>query len=99
MEDGQLLCQILNLYEQASSTKVSQLFVNWGKMEAFTMGQWHRGAHPDYQMVCSGAEKCLGVELGTKEYQEKNWEDIVGKVRGKLSEWTWVLQGRVLVAS
>lgn len=44
----------------------------------------------------------MNVFLGSKEYQENNWEGAVEKVYAKLFNWTWVMpqlsyRGRVLV--
>ncbi|KAJ4946630.1 hypothetical protein JOQ06_024293, partial [Pogonophryne albipinna] len=35
--------------------------------------------------------KYLGVFLGNKSIVLRNWEDVIGKIEGKLSKWRWLL--------
>lgn len=46
----------------------------------------------------------LGVFIGNRQYQMKNWEGMLDKVSARLSKWEWLLpqlsyRGRVLVAN
>lgn len=49
-----------------------------------------------------GGLKYLGVFLGNDTFLQKNWENVVDRVNGRLSKWRWLLphmsyRGRVLV--
>lgn len=49
-----------------------------------------------------GALKYLGVFLGNEMFLQKNWDNVLEKVKGRLMKWKWLLpkmsyRGRVLV--
>ncbi len=98
--DIHTITKALKCYEKASSSKV-----NWDKSEALKVGQWREEKIPCLPGGLkwgSNGIKCLGVFLGTQQFQEKNWEGVMEKVCAKISKWRWLLpqmsyRGRVLV--
>ena len=83
---------------------ISSAKVNWAKSEALAVGSWSAGLPklPGGLMWKRGGFKYLGVYLGDKQTEEKNWEGVVEKVEAKLAKWRWLLpqmsyRGRVLI--
>ncbi|MBN3285380.1 YTX2 protein, partial [Polyodon spathula] len=98
--DVSALRDSLDIFQKASSAKV-----NWGKCSTFLSGEW-RGAGPPTlpQPLRWGGIgiKVLGVYLGERQYEFKNWEDLAEKVKGRLQCWRWLIpqlsyKGRVVV--
>ncbi|KAI4871736.1 hypothetical protein NFI96_008948, partial [Prochilodus magdalenae] len=74
-----VLSGILNEFQVLSSAKV-----NWGKSEAFLVGEW-KGDEPrlpDGLHWKKGGFKYLGVYLGDGEFMKKNWEDVLKRIKG-----------------
>ena len=92
----------LEVYQKASSAKV-----NWEKSGALQLGNWGGGTAPSLPGGLRWERegfKCLGVFLGTEEFQKRNWEGLLEKVCARMSKWKWLLpqlsyRGRVLVAN
>uniref|UniRef100_A0A671WHQ0 Reverse transcriptase domain-containing protein n=1 Tax=Sparus aurata TaxID=8175 RepID=A0A671WHQ0_SPAAU len=101
-EDVQHLRETLDMFQNASSARV-----NWSKSEALLVGPWRDQVAPS---LPGGLEwgreglKVLGVYVGTKNFEKKNWEGVKEKVCARLSKWKWLLlqlsyRGRVLVTN
>lgn len=76
--DIQTFIHSLAIYTSASSARVY-----WDKCESFLTGQWQEQGPPTLPgRLQSGKAllKYLGVFLGTKGFQNKNWEGVVEKV-------------------
>lgn len=84
---------------------VSSAKVNWGKSEAILVGESLQGLSLPGGLVWNrGGFKYLGVFLGDSHYVQKNWDDTVEKVKGRLNKWRWLLpkmsyRGRILVVN
>ncbi len=101
--DVNILIEAIGQYEKASSARV-----NWGKSEGLIIGQWKSGQGPPklpggLLWVRDGL-KMLGVFLGNKQFQNKNWEGMLEKVSARLLKWKSLLplmsyRGRVLVVN
>ncbi|KAL7870140.1 hypothetical protein AOLI_G00141280 [Acnodon oligacanthus] len=79
---------------------LSSAEVNWTKSEAVLAGEWD-GGEPALMWRRRGF-KYLGVYLGGSTCSVQNWDGVVEKVKGRLSEWKWLVpqvsyRGRVLV--
>lgn len=101
-DDVHVLEQKLALYEKASSAKV-----NWSKCESLILGEWRHEATPTLPAGLQWSKegmKCLGVFLGTDQFQNKNWDGLVEKINARLSRWKWIqpqlsYRGRALVVN
>ncbi|KAJ4946628.1 hypothetical protein JOQ06_024291, partial [Pogonophryne albipinna] len=98
-KDTDMLVNIVRDFSSASAARV-----NWRKSEALAVGEWSGGlpALPQNMIWKKDGLKYLGVFLGNKSIVLRNWEDVIGKIEGKLSKWKWLLpqisfKGRVLV--
>ncbi|KAK0147956.1 Transposon TX1 uncharacterized protein [Merluccius polli] len=83
---------------------VSAARVNWRKSEALAVGEWREGLPVLPQNLIWRREglRYLGVYLGNKDTERKNWEEIIQKVDNKLAKWRWLhpqisFRGRVLI--
>ncbi|KAK0138454.1 Transposon TX1 uncharacterized protein [Merluccius polli] len=83
---------------------VSAARVNWRKSEALAVGEWREGLPVLPQNLIWRREglRYLGVYLGNKDTERKNWEEIIQKVDKKLAKWRWLhpqisFRGRVLI--
>ncbi|KAI3363574.1 hypothetical protein L3Q82_012163 [Scortum barcoo] len=83
---------------------ISSARVNWGKSEAVVVGDRLGGQLrlPGGLMWKKGGLKYLGVFLGNEMFVEKNWENVLEKVKGRLEKWKWLVpkmsyRGRVLI--
>lgn len=68
------------------------------------MGNWQaeKPTLPCGMFWTKGGFKYLGVFLGDVITVEKNWENVLEKVQGRLARWNWLLtkmsyRGKVLV--
>jgi len=99
--DIQALLNLLKTFKKISSANI-----NWGKSEAFLIGDW-KNAKPKLPMGLQWGKigfKYLGVFIGDEVMTQKNWEGIIDKVKGRLDKWKWLLpkmsfRGRVLIAN
>ncbi|KAJ4946632.1 hypothetical protein JOQ06_024295, partial [Pogonophryne albipinna] len=98
-KDTDMLVNIVRDFSSASAARV-----NWRKSEALAVGEWSGGLPvlPQNMIWKKDGLKYLGVFLGNKSIVLRNWEDVIGKIEGKLSKWKWLLpqmsfKGRVLV--
>nr|BAC82605.1 pol-like protein [Tetraodon nigroviridis] len=99
--DVDVLSRLTDSFNVLSSARV-----NWRKSEALAVGEWRDGLPVLPQSLCWKRDgfKYLGVFLGDEDTEKKNWEDIPGKVEGKLNKWRWLksqmsYRGRVLVVN
>ncbi|XP_053533103.1 transposon TX1 uncharacterized 149 kDa protein isoform X1 [Ictalurus punctatus] len=97
--DVTILIDVLKDFEILSSAKVK-----WVKSEAILVGEWGGGQPtlPAGLAWKEGGFKYLGVYLGSTEFLNKNWEDVVEKIKGRLNRWKWLVpkmsyRGRTLV--
>ena len=87
--------------------KISSAKVNWNKSEALLIGKWDKGeilTFPQGLSVVKEGFKYLGVFLGDKQVQMKNWDGVLEKVKGRLGRWSWLLpkmsyRGRILICN
>ena len=98
-KDTDILVNIVREFSSASAARV-----NWKKSEALAVGEWSGGLPvlPQNMLWKKDGLKYLGVFLGNTSIVLRNWEDVIGKIEGKLSKWRWLLpqmsfKGRVLV--
>ncbi len=98
-KDVHSLFNVINDFTLVSSAKV-----NWKKCETLLVGKWNNGKPklPEGLVWGKGGLKYLGVFLGDDLTQQKNWEGIVEKIKGRLEKWKWLLsrmsyRGRILV--
>nr|BAC82609.1 pol-like protein [Danio rerio] len=97
--DVTLLLELMNDFKKISATKI-----NWSKSEALLVGNWHNAEPklPEGLTWTKQGFKYLGVFLGDELIMQKNFEDIIEKVRGRLERWKFLLskisyKGRVLI--
>ena len=97
--DIDVLVNTVNLFGCISSAKV-----NWGKSEAVMVGDRlvDQLRLPGGLVWKKGGLKYLGVFLGNEMFLQKNWDNVLEKVKGRLMKWKWLLpkmsyRGRVLV--
>lgn len=98
-KDIDTLVNTINQFSKISSAKI-----NWGKSEAVMVGDQlgDRLRLPGGLIWNKGGFKYLGVFLGNETFLLKNWDNILEKVKGRLTKWRWLLpkmsyRGRVLV--
>lgn len=99
--DVQTLLKLIRDFMLLSSAKV-----NWTKCETLLVGQWVDGKPnlPDGLVWGKRGIKYLGVFLGDDVTQQKNWEGVCEKIKGRLEKWKWLIpnmsyRGRVLVVN
>ncbi|KAJ4946299.1 hypothetical protein JOQ06_023967, partial [Pogonophryne albipinna] len=87
-KDTDILVDIVRDFSSASAARV-----NWRKSEALAVGEWSGGLPvlPQNMIWKKDGLKYLGVFLGNKSIVLRNWEDVIGKIEGKLSKWRWLL--------
>ncbi|KAJ4945904.1 hypothetical protein JOQ06_023582, partial [Pogonophryne albipinna] len=87
-KDADILVNIVRDFSSASAARV-----NWRKSEALAVGEWSGGLPvlPQNMIWKKDGLKYLGVFLGNKSIVLRNWEDVIGKIEGKLSKWRWLL--------
>ncbi|KAJ4946367.1 hypothetical protein JOQ06_024034, partial [Pogonophryne albipinna] len=87
-KDTDMLVNIVRDFSSASAARV-----NWRKSEALAVGEWSGGLPvlPQNMIWKKDGLKYLGVFLGNKSIVLRNWEDVIGKIEGKLSKWKWLL--------
>ncbi|KAJ4946174.1 hypothetical protein JOQ06_023844 [Pogonophryne albipinna] len=87
-KDTDILVNIVRDFSSASAARV-----NWKKSEALAVGEWNGGLPvlPQNMVWKKDGLKYLGVFLGNKSIVLRNWEDVIGKIEGKLSKWRWLL--------
>ncbi|KAJ4939394.1 hypothetical protein JOQ06_028843 [Pogonophryne albipinna] len=87
-KDTDILVDIVRDFSSASAARV-----NWRKSEALAVGEWSGGLPvlPQNMIWKKDGLKYLGVFLGNKSIVLRNWEDVIGKIEGKLSKWKWLL--------
>ncbi len=97
--DVEILTNLTDKYNNLSAAKI-----NWNKSEAVAVGNWPNGLPTLSQNLAWKKEglKYLGVFLGNKAMEKKNWEGVEDKICGKIKKWKWLLpqmsyRGRVLV--
>ena len=83
---------------------ISSAKVNWAKSEAVVVGAGLQGtlSLPGGLTWKKGGIKYLGVFLGEDCVLEKNWDNALEKIEGRLKKWKWLLpsmsyRGRTLV--
>uniref|UniRef100_A0A3B4TQD0 Reverse transcriptase domain-containing protein n=1 Tax=Seriola dumerili TaxID=41447 RepID=A0A3B4TQD0_SERDU len=81
---------------------ISSARINWQKSEALSIGSADELILPGGLIWKRGGLKYLGVFLGDQNTVLKNWEDILEKVKGRLSRWKWIVlnlsyRGRILI--
>ncbi|KAJ4923075.1 hypothetical protein JOQ06_027811 [Pogonophryne albipinna] len=87
-KDTDILVDIVRDFSSASAARV-----NWRKSEALAVSEWSGGLPvlPQNMVWKKYGLKYLGVFLGNKSIVLRNWEDVIGKIEGKLSKWKWLL--------
>lgn len=97
--DIDVLIRLANDYTVVSSAKI-----NWEKSEAFLVGGWSADVLtlPQGLLWKRDGIKYLGVFLGDEQFEKKNWEGVVDKMKGRLNKWKWLVpqlsyRGRVLI--
>lgn len=84
-------------------SEISSAKVNWEKSEALWVGDEPRGIIlPGGLTWKRGGIKYLGVYLGDQNTVDKNWENVLEKVEGRLKKWKCLFpkmsfKGRVLI--
>ncbi|XDV33218.1 hypothetical protein PO909_003724 [Leuciscus waleckii] len=98
-QDINRLTEIVENFGKISSSKV-----NWSKSSAFLMGDWkaENPILPGGMVWANRGFKYLGVFLGDETTMQKNWENVLERVQGRLGRWKWLLRkmsfrGRILV--
>lgn len=86
--DLQVLLKLIEKFMFVSSARI-----NCTKCETLLVGQWAGGKPklPDGLFWGKGGIKYLGVFLGDGLTQQKNWEGILEKIRGRLEKWRWLI--------
>lgn len=76
-----LLTNLFNYFNVWSSARV--------KSEALICGKWTEGKQnlPDGLTWKSDGFKYLGVFLGDEATTQRNWEEAIEKVKGRLGKW------------
>ena len=85
---------------------ISSARVNWGKSEALMAGGELGGrlGLPGGLQWKKGGFRYLGVFLGDETNKNKNWDNVLEHVKGRLEKWRWLLpkmsyRGRTLIAN
>jgi hypothetical protein len=78
--------QFLIIEEELKSyAEVSGGRINWGKCELFPFGSWKQIQLPTQYKVVPNGLKILGIFFG--DLSHRNWEDLLLKMRAKLSSY------------
>jgi len=87
--DVHILLNLIKDFMLLSSAKV-----NWTKCETLLVGQWVDGKPnlPNGLIWGRNGIKYLGVFLGDDVTQQKNWEGLVEKIKGRLEKCIFLFQ-------
>ncbi len=87
-DDINSLVECINDFNVLSSAKI-----NWGKIEAISFGAElvKKTVLPNGLSWVKGGFKYLGVFLGDHSFVCRNWDNVLGKIEGRLKKWKWIL--------
>ncbi len=87
-DDINSLVECINDFNVLSSAKI-----NWGKSEAISFGAElvKKTVLPNGLSWVKGGFKYLGVFLGDHSFVCRNWDNVLGKIEGRLKKWKWSL--------